>query len=219
MKLLCPSILSADFSRLGEEISLVERAGADVIHCDIMDGKFVPNISFGPKIVSDVRKITKLPLDVHLMIENADLMIPEFVRAGADMISVHFENNVHLDRTLKIIKDHGKKAGIVLNPATPVFLLTDILADADYILLMSVNPGFGGQQFIPHVIKKITELKSLAGKLNPDCIIEVDGGVGPDNIRELSNAGANMFVAGAAIFNSHDKVRAVKELKQAISNT
>ncbi len=218
MKYICPSILSADFSRLGEEIRTVEEAGADMIHCDIMDGSFVPNISFGPKIISDVRKITSLPLDVHLMINNCDNLIPEFIKAGADLISVHYENNIHLERTVRNIKDAGKKAGVVINPATPVLVLEDIITEVDFVLLMSVNPGFGGQKFITNSYKKIGQLKKMISELNTDCRIEVDGGVSLNNITELCKAGVDMFVAGASVFGAADISKAVISMKEAISN-
>ncbi len=217
MKLICPSILSANFAELGNEIKLVEEAGADIIHCDIMDGSFVPNISFGPKIVNDVNSVTDLPLDVHLMINNADNLISEFVKSGADMISVHYENNTHLDRTIHRIKDSGIKAGVVINPATPVFMLEDIVQELDYVLVMSVNPGFGGQKFIVNSLSKISELKEMLNDLNDKCLIEVDGGVTAENISELARAGADMFVAGASIFHSDNKAKALKDLKEAVS--
>lgn len=217
MKFICPSILSADFSRLGEEIRIVEDAGADIIHCDIMDGSFVPNISFGAKVIRDVRKITSLPLDVHLMINNADMHIPEFIKAGANFISVHYENNTHLHRTISTIKDAGIKAGVVINPATPVFILEDIISTVDFVLVMSVNPGFGGQKFIEHSYNKIKELKDMIIQLNEDCLIEVDGGVSIHNIADLCNAGADMFVAGSSVFNSVDKTQAITKLKEAVS--
>lgn len=217
-KYLCPSILSADFTKLGEEIRMLEEGGADIIHCDIMDGAFVPNISFGPKIVGDLRKITSLPLDVHLMINNADQRIPDFIKAGANMISVHLENNTHLDRTVNLIKQLGAKAGVVLNPSTPVLLLADIIEYSDYILLMSVNPGFGGQKFIGNSMKKVQQLRKLLDGSGSECLIEVDGGVGPENIAELCRAGADMFVAGASIFYSKDKLEATRQLKKAITD-
>ncbi len=217
MKFICPSILSADFSRLGEEIRIVEDAGADIIHCDIMDGSFVPNISFGAKVIRDVRKITSLPLDVHLMINNADMHIPEFIKAGANFISVHYENNTHLHRTISTIKDAGIKAGVVINPATPVFILEDIISTVDFVLVMSVNPGFGGQKFIEHSYNKIKELKDMIIQLNEDCLIEVDGGVSIHNIGDLCNAGADMFVAGSSVFNAVDKTQAITKLKEAVS--
>lgn len=218
MKKICPSILSADFSKLKEEIFDVEEAGADMIHCDIMDGNFVPNISFGPKIVSDVNKITSIPLDVHLMINNPDRYISEFHKAGADYISVHYENNLHLNRTINQIKDMGMKAGVVINPATPVFMLNDIIEYTDYVLIMSVNPGFGGQKFIPNTINKLKELRKLIEKNSYECIIEVDGGIGIENIKEISDAGAEMFVCGASVFNSKDRKDIIKKMKSIISN-
>lgn len=217
MKYICPSILSADFSKLGDEIRIVEDAGADIIHCDIMDGSFVPNISFGAKVISDVRKITNLPLDVHLMINNADLHIPAFIRAGANFISVHYENNTHLHRTVSAIKDAGIKAGVVVNPATPVFMLEDIISMVDFILVMSVNPGFGGQKFIENSYNKIKELKDMIMQFNEDCLIEVDGGVGIHNIADLSKAGVDMFVAGSSVFDTVDKTEAILKLKEAVS--
>lgn len=216
MKKICASILSADFSKLKQEISDVEKAGVDVIHCDIMDGSFVPNISFGPKIVSDVSKITTLPVDVHLMIDNPDRYITDFHRAGADYISIHYENNVHLNRSINQIKNLGAKAGVVINPATPVFMLDDILEFVDYVLIMSVNPGFSGQKFIPNSIAKIKLLRQKISDKNYNCGIEVDGGIGPENIKEIADAGADMFVCGASIFDSRDKEEAVKKMKSIL---
>ncbi|HMS66191.1 MAG TPA: ribulose-phosphate 3-epimerase [Ignavibacteria bacterium] len=216
VKKICPSILSADFSRLKEEISEVEKAGADIIHCDIMDGNFVPNISFGAKIVADVNRITDLPLDVHLMINNPENFIKSFYDAGADLISVHYENNVHLNRILNQIKDLGIKAGVVLNPATPVFMLNDIIQYADYILLMSVNPGFGGQKFISNSIEKILQLRELIDKSNYDCLIEIDGGVDLNNIKILSDAGVNMFVCGSSVFNTSERSSVIQKMKELI---
>lgn len=218
MKKILPSILSADFSRLGEEIREAESCGADMIHCDIMDGRFVPNISFGPKVISDVNKVTDLPLDVHLMIENPENFIDEFYKAGADMISVHYENNYHLDRLLQQIKSHGIKAGAVLNPATPVSSLENVLYNADYVLLMSVNPGFGGQKFIENTLRKIGELKEIIIRNGYNTEIEVDGGVDLTNIKSISDAGADMFVCGSSIFNSEDKCAVIKKMKSLIGN-
>ncbi|MCB0727548.1 MAG: ribulose-phosphate 3-epimerase [Ignavibacteriae bacterium] len=217
MKMICPSILSADFSELKNQIHKAEKGGADIIHCDIMDGNFVPNISFGPRIVSDVNNITELPLDVHLMINSPENFIDDFYKAGADFISVHYENNDHLNRTIFQIKDKGIKAGVVLNPATPVFMLEDIIEYADYVLIMSVNPGFGGQKFIPNCINKIKQLKELISSNNPDCLIEIDGGVGPENIKEISDAGADMIVCGSSVFNTPDITESVRNLKSIIS--
>ncbi len=216
MKKICPSILSADFSDLKKQIVEVEKAGADIIHCDIMDGSFVPNISFGAKIVSDVNKITNLPLDVHLMINNPERYINEFHKAGADYISVHYENNLHLNRIVNQIKDLGIKAGVVLNPSTPVFMLDDILEYVDYVLLMSVNPGFGGQKFISNSLRKIRQLKEKININNYKCEIEIDGGVGVKNIRAISEAGADMFVCGASIFGAPDISEAVRKMKSVI---
>lgn len=218
MKKICPSILSADFAKLKEEIIEVEMGGADVIHCDIMDGSFVPNISFGAKIVSDVKKITDLPLDVHLMINNPDKFIDQFHKAGADLISVHYENNLHLNRTVNQIKDLGIKAGVVINPSTPVFMLDDIIEYADYVLIMSVNPGFGGQTFIPNSLEKIVQLKNMIEKNNYNCFIEVDGGISVENIKAISDAGANMFVCGASVFDSKDRGDVIKRLKDIVDN-
>ena len=217
VKKICPSILAADFGILKEEILDVEKAGADIIHCDIMDGSFVPNISFGAKIVSDVNKITDLPLDVHLMINNPEKYIKSFYEAGADFISVHYENNFHLNRVIDQIKDLGIKAGVVLNPATPVFMLKDIIEYADFVLLMSVNPGFGGQNFISNCIRKVKQLRELIDKNNYDCLIEVDGGVDLNNIKDLSEAGVNMFVCGSSIFNTNDRSKVISEMKGLIT--
>jgi len=217
MKKICPSILSANFAKLAEDISEVERAGADIIHCDIMDGHFVPNITFGADIISQVNKVTELPLDVHLMIENADRYVESFAKAGADYISVHYENNYHLNRLIDKIKTLGVKAGVVLNPATPVFLLKNVLEYLDFVLIMSVNPGFGGQKFILNAIDKVIDLKRMINELNPGCCIEIDGGIGLDNIKLVSDAGADMFVCGASVFKSVDRVGVIKELKRLIS--
>ena len=217
MKKICPSVLSADFSKLKEEIKEVEAAGADIIHCDIMDGNFVPNISFGPSFVSTINKITDLPLDVHLMINNPAKYVNEFSEAGADYISVHYENNIHLHKLVYQIKDLGVKAGVVINPSTPANLLMDILEHVDYVLIMSVNPGFGGQKFIESVIPKITQLKTLINARNLNCMLEVDGGIGLDNIKQVSDAGADMFVCGASVFKSDNKTEVIKKLKGLVS--
>lgn len=217
MKYICPSLLSAKFSKLEEEIKEVEKAGADIIHCDIMDGNFVPNISFGQSIIKQVNEMTNLPLDIHLMINEPTKYIDDFAKAGADYISVHYENNYHLNRVVNQIKDKGVKAGVVLNPATPVSVLENILPYTDYVLLMSVNPGFGGQKFIPNVTNKVTELKKIIDENNYNCKIEIDGGVGLENIKELSNAGVDMFVCGASIFGSDDRADVIKKMKALIS--
>ncbi len=217
MKKICPSLLSANFANLKVQIAELEKAGADILHCDIMDGSFVPNISFGAKIVSDINKITDLPLDVHLMINNPEKYITEFHKAGADYISVHYENNLHLNRIINQIRDLGIKAGVVLNPSTPVFMIDDIIEYTDYVLIMSVNPGFGGQKFIPNSLKKIRQLKEKIISNNYKCEIEIDGGVGVDNIKELSEAGADMFVCGSSIFNSGNMFEIIKKMKTILT--
>ncbi len=217
MKKIAPSILSADFSKLEEQIRYVEVGGADVIHCDIMDGKFVPNITFGPFVVEAVRRITKLPIDVHLMIKDPDKFIEDFVNAGADYISVHQEEVVHLNRTISKIKELGAKAGVVINPATPVNTLVDILEYVDFVLVMSVNPGFGGQRFIESSLGKIEELKKIREDKNLDYEIEIDGGVTSKNIEKISNAGCDIFVAGSSIFGEDDISGASAELKNLVS--
>lgn len=217
MKKLAPSILAADFSNLSQQIRDVEIGGADIIHCDIMDGTFVPNISFGPLVVKSVRKITKLPIDVHLMIKNPDNFIEQFIRVGADYVSVHQEEVVHLDRTIALIKDLGAKAGVVLNPATPLNTLDEILDDVDLVLIMSVNPGFGGQKFIESSLMKIEELKNIRDKRNLNFEIEIDGGVSSANIEKISNAGCDIFVTGSSVFRQDSISAAAKELKNLIS--
>jgi len=211
--MIAPSILSADFTRLGEEISAVAKAGADVIHIDVMDGHFVPNITIGPLVVKAVRTITELPLDVHLMIENADRYLDDFAEAGADWISIHAETGNHLHRTIGRIKDLGKKAGIVLNPATPLASLDWLLADVDLVMIMSVNPGFGGQSFIPAALDKIRRLKEMIDVRGLQVGIEVDGGIGPHNIGEVVAAGANIFVAGSAIFGQPNYRQVIAAMK------
>ena len=213
-KMIAPSILSADFSRLGEEIKEVEAAGADVIHVDVMDGHFVPNITMGPIIVRAVRKMTELPLDVHLMISDADRYARAFAEAGADWITVHVEASIHLHRTVHRIKDLGRKAGAVLNPATPLSSLDEILPDLDLVMLMSVNPGFGGQSFIRASLKKIRRLRTMIETVERPIGIEVDGGVGPDTIAEVAGAGANIFVAGSAIFGQDDYATVIGKMKR-----
>ena len=210
---IAPSILSADFSRLGEEVKAVEEAGADWIHVDVMDGKFVPNITVGPLVVESLRKVTDLPLDVHLMIENADQYIEDFATAGADIISVHAEACPHLHRTIESIKENGAKAGVVLNPATTLFALDEIIEQVDMVLLMSVNPGFGGQKFIGSVLSKIELLRNTLNESGVELDLEVDGGIKPDNVASIKLAGANVLVAGSAIFNSGDYKKAIEELR------
>ena len=210
---IAPSILSADFSKLGEEILAVEKGGADYIHIDVMDGHFVPNITIGPLIVDAIRPITKLPLDVHLMIENPDQYIEAFAKAGADYITVHVEASRHLHRTIQNIKSYGVKAGVVLNPATPVESIQHIIADIDMVLLMSVNPGFGGQKFIPEVLPKIRKVKEMAEQKGLDIEIEIDGGVNPETAKLCMEAGANVLVAGSAIYNEEDYAKAISLLR------
>lgn len=210
---IAPSILSADFSRLGEEIKDVEQGGADYIHVDVMDGHFVPNITIGPLIVDAIRPVTKLPLDVHLMIENPDEYIEAFAKAGADYITVHVEACRHLHRTIHHIKSFGVKAGVVLNPATPVETIQHVLADIDMVLLMSVNPGFGGQKFIPDVLSKITAVKKMAQDKGLNIEIEVDGGVNSETAKLCIEAGANVLVAGSAIYNEADREKAISALR------
>jgi ribulose-phosphate 3-epimerase len=214
MKKIAPSILSADFSRLGDEVRAVESAGADYIHVDVMDGRFVPNITIGPLVVEAVRKVTKLPLDVHLMIADPDLYIPDFAKAGSDIIVFHAEATNHLHRTVQLIKSFGKKAGVSLNPATPLNCLEYILEELDLVLLMTVNPGFGGQSFIEACIPKIHALRGMLDKRGLETELEVDGGVKIDNIARISHAGADVFVAGSAVFGSDDYVATIAEMKR-----
>ncbi|MFH7818747.1 ribulose-phosphate 3-epimerase [Neobacillus thermocopriae] len=210
---IAPSILSADFSKLGEEILAVEKVGADYIHVDVMDGHFVPNITIGPLIVESIRPITKLPLDVHLMIENPDQYIEAFAKAGADYITVHVEACRHLHRTIQIIKSFGVKAGVVLNPATPVESIQHIIGEVDMVLLMTVNPGFGGQKFIPEVLPKIKKVKELAESKGITIEIEVDGGVNPETAKQCIEAGATVLVAGSAIYNQEDYHKAISLIR------
>jgi ribulose-phosphate 3-epimerase len=211
---IAPSILAADFASLGDGIRAVERGGATLLHVDVMDGHFVPNISIGVPVVASLRKATRLPLDVHLMIENPEQYIPLFAEAGADMISVHQEATPHLDRALSMIREHGCKPGAVINPATPVSMLSEVLGGVDHILVMSVNPGFGGQKFIPGALEKIRQLKLARERYNLSFRIEVDGGVGPDNVADLVRSGAEILVAGTSIFHNPDPAEAVRAMKQ-----
>ncbi|MDH3809967.1 MAG: ribulose-phosphate 3-epimerase [Desulfuromonadales bacterium] len=216
---MCPSLLSADFSRLGEDVQAVDRAGADYIHIDVMDGHFVPNITIGPLVVDALRKVTDKPLDVHLMIENPDLYIPAFAKAGAGIITVHQEAVPHLHRTVQLIKSLGKKAGVSLNPATPVETLDVILDELDLVLIMSVNPGFGGQSFIPSALDKIRALRQRITERGLSTELEVDGGVKIDNIREVVAAGADVLVAGSAVFNTEDYAATITALRENAANT
>ena len=217
MTKLAPSILSADFARLLEDVKKVENAGCEYLHIDVMDGHFVPNITLGPGVVKSLRKDVNMVFDAHLMIENPDNYIKEFADAGCDIIVVHQEACTHLHRTIQNIKSHGIKAGVALNPATPIETIKYVLQDVDMVLLMSVNPGFGGQSYIPVVTEKIKELKALIDKMNLEIDIEVDGGVKPSNIAEVVNAGANVIVAGSAIFNAGNIDEAVKSLRENAS--
>ncbi len=212
--MIAPSILSADFSRLGREIEAVQQAGAEVIHVDVMDGHFVPNITIGPLVVRAVRQVTGLPVDVHLMITEPDRYLQDFAEAGADWITVHVEACTHLHRTIHHILDLGKKAGAVLNPATSLSTLDYILEDVDLVMLMSVNPGFGGQSFIPSTLEKIRKLRAMLDQVNPDAGIEIDGGVSPKTIGGVAEAGANIFVAGSAVYGREDYAAAIAELKK-----
>jgi ribulose-phosphate 3-epimerase len=210
--------LSADFLRLGEEINAAGAAGADMLHLDIMDGHFVPNMTIGPAIVESIRKITSLPLDVHLMIEEPDKYLEDFIKAGADYLTVHYEASVHLHRTVQYIKERGVKAGVSLNPATPIWSLEHILPDMDLALLMSVNPGFGGQQFIPETIDKIKTLKRILGEKGLPALIEVDGGINLRNAASVASAGAGILVMGSAFFHSGDYGTLVKQFRENVGN-
>jgi ribulose-phosphate 3-epimerase len=213
--LIAPSILSADFAALGEAVAAVERGGADLIHVDVMDGHFVPNITIGPPVVQSLKRVATVPLDVHLMITDPDRYIDAFARAGAAYMSVHVEVLPHLHRTVHAIKALGVKAGVVLNPSTPVALLHDIVADVDFVLVMSVNPGFGGQTFIPRSESKVREIRALLDQAGNPAPIEIDGGIDRGTIGRVVAAGARMIVAGSAIFHSPDPERATRELKTA----
>jgi ribulose-phosphate 3-epimerase len=212
---IAPSILSADFAALGTAIGQAERGGADLIHVDVMDGHFVPNITIGPPVVRSIKRVATVPLDVHLMISDPDRYLEAFAQAGANMLSVHVEVLPHLHRTVHAIKALGVEAGVVLNPSTPVATLVDIAADVDYVLVMSVNPGFGGQTFIPRSESKVREVRALLDRVGNRAPIEIDGGVDLDNIARVVAAGAEILVAGAAVFNTPDPERAVRDLRAA----
>lgn len=218
MTSIAPSILSADFLRLGEEIKAIEDAGAHLVHIDVMDGHFVPNITIGYSVVSAIRRITKLPLDVHLMIENPDAYLDQFIDAGADFLTVHYEASVHLHRTISYIREKGVKAGVSINPATPASHLESILPDVDMVLIMSVNPGFGGQSFIPSSIGKIRAVKKMLSCLGRQVLIEVDGGVKPENAAEVAAAGADILVMGSAFFSSPDYAGTMHTLNGILGN-
>jgi len=218
MKFIAPSILSADFSRLGEEVKAVEAAGADWIHADIMDGHFVPNITFGPMIVEAVRRITSLPIDVHLMIENPEDYVKAFAEAGAEYISVQVESCVHLNRSVQMIREYGAKPGVVLNPSTPLQSVDWILEYVDYVLVMSVNPGFGGQAFIANSLDKIRELRRMIRAKNLSILVEIDGGVNEKTISAIADAGVDIFVAGSAIFGSRNYKDTIDDFRKKIED-
>jgi ribulose-phosphate 3-epimerase len=218
MTQILPSILSANFARLGHDVAKVEPSGIEMLHVDIMDGHFVPNLTIGPPVVEALRKATKLILDCHLMVTDPDKYAPLFIEAGADQVSVHYEAAIHLDRTIRMIQSEGAKAGVVLNPATPVEVLEDIIDVVDYVLIMSVNPGFGGQQFIPNSLKRIAKLARTRRERGLDFKIEIDGGVSAANTAEIVRAGCDWLVAGSAVFHSADPVAAVKEMQHIAEN-
>jgi ribulose-phosphate 3-epimerase len=213
---IAPSILSADFARLGEEVKAVERAGADLIHFDVMDNHYVPNLTVGPLVCAALRPQVKLPLDVHLMVTPVDSLVAPFAKAGASIISFHPEATEHIDRTIALIREHGCKAGLVLNPATPLSCLDYTLEKLDLVLLMSVNPGFGGQQFIPSVLPKIAEVRKRIDKSGKSVWLEVDGGIKADNIADVARAGADTFVAGSAIFGSKDYAATIRDMRERL---
>ena len=212
---IAPSILAADFARLGEEIVAVEAAGADLLHVDVMDGHFVPNLTIGPPVIKAIKAVTKLPLDVHLMVEQPDALLPDFIDAGSDNLTVHVEACRHLHRTIQAIKDAGVRASVVLNPATSLYALDEILPEVDMVLLMSVNPGFGGQRFLPATLDKIRTLRAQIEERRLPVAIEVDGGVKADNAADIRAAGADVLVAGTAIFGQPDYGAAIQELRAA----
>ena len=213
---IAPSILSADFTRLEDEIGAVQLAGADMIHVDVMDGHFVPNLTVGPLIVRAIRKVTRLPLDVHLMVTNPDLLIPDFIKAGSDYLTVHVESCLHLHRTVYSIRENGVKVGVTLNPMTPLSMIEPILPFIDLLLIMSVNPGFGGQTFIPQVLEKIRSARQMINSIKPDVELEVDGGLKVENVGKVVAAGADIIVAGSAVFHSKDYKETLEKIRKEI---
>ncbi|MFV0290973.1 MAG: ribulose-phosphate 3-epimerase [Mangrovibacterium sp.] len=213
-RLVSPSILAANFLELGKEIEMLNHSNADYIHCDVMDGVFVPNISFGLPVIQQVKRIATKPLDVHLMIENPDLYLEDFQKAGADLLTVHYETCRHLHRTVHRIKELGMKAGVCLNPHTPVSVLEEIIPFSDCIMLMTVNPGFGGQKFIESSYEKVRKLRTMVDALNPDCLIEIDGGANFETGAKLFEAGVDMLVAGSFVFNAKNPIETIKGLKE-----
>ena len=219
MRIISPSLLAANFNHLAEDVRKMELAGAHRLHLDVMDGHFVPNLTVGPLIVESIRKVTSLPLDVHLMITNTDAFIPEFAQAGANYLTVHTETCPHLRRTMQLIKEHGVKAGVTLNPSTSLSTLEEVIADADMVLIMSVNPGFGGQKFIPGVLDKIVRARDLIARTGSQALLEVDGGIKVDNAAEVTKAGAEVLVAGSAIFNSPNYAETIQAFRAAAQSS